>query len=305
MLKSKLDFVSLRVGFVSKNLVELNPMLGSALRGTFGKAFKKASCVMHHKNCEICMVKKYCAYFKVFESKNYGIAEMGIQNPPHPYVIVPPLKNIYLQNEILYFRFTLFGNELHSLPYIIYAFEKMAEEGLGAKRHKFELITVQDFFSRKSIYFNKELDLDSLEKKTLGDITQIYLKKAEKLFISFATPLRILKDKKILKEIDKSTLIENIKRRYKMMTILYGKFDETDFSDLDLLELEPLEHKYKRWKRYSNRQKALINQDGFYAKWIVYPNSAKNYFLLKALRIIHLGKSASFGLGHFRIREFA
>ncbi|MCX7998303.1 MAG: hypothetical protein N3A69_05040 [Leptospiraceae bacterium] len=303
MLKSKLEFVSLQVGFASKNLVQLPDMLGSTLRGTFGKALKKASCVMHHRNCEICMVKKHCTYFKIFESQNYGIAEMGIQNPPHPYVILPPLKNIYLQNELLYFRFTLFGNDISSIPYVVYAFQKMAEEGLGAKREKFELVQIKDAFSKNPIYFDGNLELENLTKRTLGDISQIYPKRAEKLLISFTTPLRILKDKKILKSIEKPILLENIKRRFKIMTMLYGKFDESDFSDLELLELEPIEHKYKRWKRYSNRQKSHINQDGFYAKWILYPNSAKNYYLLKALRSIHLGKSASFGLGAFRMRE--
>jgi len=302
MLLSKLKFVSLRLGFVSAKKVELPEMLGSTLRGAFGKAFKQAVCIMHHRECQKCMLISSCHYFRIFESLKEEYKSKGLETPPHPYVIVPPIKHIYLENEVMYFDFTLFG-DTNCLPYLIYAFQIMGKNGFGKNREKFELISVKDKYTRKEAFVDGSLNMKHIIVRDLCEISSVNLKSNSKLFISFYTPIRILKDKKILKEIDLSTLKENLRRRYTNVMQLYGYFNEFDLSELELLELEVLETKYKRWNRYSNRQKKKIHQDGVYAKWILFPNSLKNYALLKAYSILHLGKSNTFGLGKFRMRE--
>ena len=42
---------------------------GAALRGGFGFAFKKATCLSRDRQCGPCMLKTACAYYTVFETK--------------------------------------------------------------------------------------------------------------------------------------------------------------------------------------------------------------------------------------------
>jgi hypothetical protein len=302
MLLSRLKFIHLRVGFYSKQKVELPEMLGSTIRGAFGTAFKQACCVMHHRICKKCLVSSSCSYFQVFESLSLENKYRGIQHPPHPYIILPPIKNIYLPNEILYFQFTLLGDSF-PLPYLLYAFQLMGKNGLGKNRIPFELVSVEDAFTLKELLTESGLNTQNLIVRDLGEFSSQNLSSSNKLFVSFVTPLRILKNNKILKDIDLLTLKENLIRRYRTLMQLYGYFHPDDFSDLNLLEMQVLESHYKRWQRFSNRQKSKINIDAVYAKWILTPNSPKNHALIKAYKIIHLGKSSSFGLGRFRLRE--
>lgn len=280
-------------------------MLGSTLRGTFGHSFKKASCVMHHGNCAKCLVSSSCPYFSVFESKNSEPKISGMDAPPHPYNILPPLKNIYLKDEILYFQFTLFGEHILSLPYIIYSFQIMGRLGLGKGRKQFELVSVQDFYTGTEALKGQGVQMERILTRDLGECSSSDLNSESRILISFLTPLRILRNGKILRSIDNETFQQNIRRRYKIMTSLYGYFSEEDISEVDRMEFTEIESEYRRWKRYSSRQRTSVRQDGILGRWIISPNSEKNHALLKAYRVLYLGKSNSFGLGKFLMRELS
>ncbi len=303
MLKSRLKFIRLRIGFAAENQTELSPMLGSTLRGAFGHSFKKASCVMFHGNCGKCLVSSSCHYYNVFESRNISPKGMGVDAPPHPYNILPPLKFIFLKNEIMYFQFTLFGENTAALPYLIYSFQIMGENGLGKGRKKFELVSVQDFYTREEALDGTSFRMDRIPVRDLGETVSENLSAESRNLISFITPLRILLKGKIIRNLDSLTFRQNIQRRFRNMTSLYGSYAEEDMADLENFGVEELEAEYRRWRRYSARQNKTINQDGILGRWIISPGSCKNHALLKAYQILYMGKSTSFGLGKFLMRE--
>ncbi len=70
---------------------------GSALRGAFGHALKRAVCVMQHRACERCLVASRCIYPYVFETPwPAALAERhrAQQNAPHPYLLDPPVYRV-------------------------------------------------------------------------------------------------------------------------------------------------------------------------------------------------------------------
>lgn len=155
---------------------------GSALRGAFGHALKRAVCVMPHRACERCLVASRCIYPYVFETPwPEALAERhrAQQNAPHPYLLDPPVYRVrraefvvppsdgsvasqaapsaaetpnnpgpwarevtLAANDTVVFGLTLLGRAIEHLPFLIFAVHEMAEHGLSVRRHKFELLQV-------------------------------------------------------------------------------------------------------------------------------------------------------------------
>ncbi len=305
MLKSKLSYISLLIAYRSPKNIELPVFQGSTIRGVFGKALKSAFCVMHHRDCEKCLVKDSCGYFDIFESIDgkSSLKLKGMEKKPHPYILIPPEKNIYLKDEIFYFRMTLLGNDLNRIPYLLYAFEKMGNLGFGKSREKLELFMVKDGVSGKvimenGVYYKENLSLNQLHR--LNEREGDYL--SNSLLLRWMTPVKLVRDGKVVRQLDSVNFQRAIYRRFTMVHRIYGILDESDLEDLSLLEIVPLDSNFKEWNRYSNRQKRKVKMEGISGMLRVFPKTRKNLELLTTLRILHLGKATAFGLGRYKLR---
>ncbi|MBI3013679.1 MAG: CRISPR system precrRNA processing endoribonuclease RAMP protein Cas6 [Candidatus Tectomicrobia bacterium] len=120
---------------------------GSALRGGFGHAFKRAVCVVRHGECDRCLVRQQCPYQYVFETPPAADTEMLRKYPaaPHPFVIEPPLngRRNYAAGDSLEFGLTLIGRGIDYLPYFIVAFEELGRTGLGRQHGRYRLAEVR------------------------------------------------------------------------------------------------------------------------------------------------------------------
>ncbi len=121
---------------------------GSALRGGFGHAFKRAVCVVRHGECDRCLVRQQCPYQYVFETPPPADTEMLRKYPaaPHPFLIEPPLdgRRQYAAGDSLEFGLTLIGRGIDYLPYFIVAFEELGRTtGLGRPHGRFHLAEVR------------------------------------------------------------------------------------------------------------------------------------------------------------------
>lgn len=303
MLKSNLSYISLLIAYRSPRDIELPAFQGSTIRGVFGKALKSAFCVMHHRECEKCIVKDSCGYFDIFESIDGELAmkSKGMEKKPHPYILIPPDKNIYLKNEIFYFRMTILGENLSRVPYVLYAFQKMGELGFGKSREKLELFCVKDSKSGKYIlndgkFLKENLKIYTLQENTHPSVLQ------ESMLLKWMTPVKIVRDGVVLRTLDSESFRRAIYRRFTMVLKIYGNLDESDLEDLSHLEISPLESEFKEWKRYSNRQKKSLKMEGISGILRVFPKTHKNMEILSALCVLHIGKATAFGQGRFRIR---
>src|SRR5215218_8547550 len=128
------------VRFVERAVVP--PYEGSMIRGAFGRAFKESCCPFPHDGTG-CPLGDKCPYGYVFETSPPEDAREFARNQdvPRPYVFEPPdeTRMEYEAGEEMRFGFTVVGRAADYMPYFIYAFSKMGEEGVGRKRARYKL----------------------------------------------------------------------------------------------------------------------------------------------------------------------
>jgi len=146
---------------------------GSTFRGVFGHALKKVVCALKQQVCSECLLKDRCVYALVFESAETIRLPTGsrIAHPPHPFVIEPLLttETFFENGSDFDFALLLFGEVNHSLPYFIYAFDRMGKIGIGKRinnqRGQFALKTVTA--GNQSIYTEHDQALHDYDSKEM------------------------------------------------------------------------------------------------------------------------------------------
>ncbi len=153
--------------------------MGSALRGSFGIALKKISCINPSYICHQCFAEKNCLYYDFFEVKNKF----------HSYRFSKALAD-----ENFNFTLYLFEDSCEKLPYILSTLKEMLTvQGLGIEKTIFHMtslmcngVNVLDGYTFNiNAVFPKEFDY------TCDDITQ-------NVTLILKTPLRIKSENKLL-----------------------------------------------------------------------------------------------------------
>ena len=119
--------------------------LGSAWRGAFGHALRKAVCVTRLPACDPCLLLRSCPYPFLFESRTPPGAEKLTLYPhtPGPYVLEPADPRFDTGNGTLNLGVTLFGPANDHLPYVVHALDGAGRHGLTSKRVELALLDVQ------------------------------------------------------------------------------------------------------------------------------------------------------------------
>lgn len=301
MLQSKLNFSRVCVRLVAEEDCRLPSFTGSLIRGSFGHALKKAFCVMHHRDCENCLVSNSCGYFQVFESTSDTYKSMGFQYKSHPYIIIPSSKSIFLKKDILQFKLTMFGEYKKYIPYFVYAFQLMGGTGFGRDRCKFSLVSVKDDLSNEEIYEDGRLSPERIVNANLQSYSDGENETGDIITIEFVTPARLVEKGKPVSKLNGNFLLSSMIRRYSMMNTYYGEFIPEDVDSLNL-EITPTEEeRFISWKRYSNRQQKKVAQGGVVGTYSVLNPDEKLFRFIKAMEVLHIGKNTSFGLGQIKV----
>lgn len=303
---------------------------GSALRGGFGNAFKKAVCLTRTLDCPPCFMQKQCAYYSIFESKiEKQLADMlrigG--DAPHPFVLLPPLTadNSFAKGERLAFHLTVIGKAIEQLPFFFLAFDLLGREfGLGKSKGKFKLNAVYDltgnlvFDGEKKMVYTPMRILSAnemlLRKESFGQETS---HTSETLHLNFQTPVRIKSTSrregqhllKLSRADDFHLLVESLYHRLFTLTQLYcvetpQPYDrkqcgrEVPRSDVALTHSSI---RWFDWERYSNRQQTRMKFGGFVGEATFAGDVADYIPLFKLGEHLHIGKGSSFGLGKFGV----
>ena len=282
---------------------------GSTFRGVFGHALKKVVCALKLQECRHCLLKNRCVYALVFEtSESFALPEGSkISNPPHPYVIEPPLtpKTDYQKGASFDFNLLLFGEINNSLPYFIYAFHRVGKLGIGKKingsRGKFTLKAVS--LDNKSIYTDSDQKLHntgSLISLTIPKLNQNH--KSLRLKLTLQTPLRVKFENRLKADLPFHILVRTMLRRISSLLICYSAGEpDLDYKGLvrraEAVRVTESDLKWFDWKRYSQRQDQNMLMGGMVGS-ITYEGRVGEYLpLIDFCSTVHLGKQTSFGLG--------
>ncbi|ABL66074.1 CRISPR system precrRNA processing endoribonuclease RAMP protein Cas6 [Chlorobium phaeobacteroides] len=304
-------------------LVQLPDYKGSALRGGFGHAFRRATCLSRDRECESCMLKSACAYYTVFESRVSRQTADRLRigaDAPHPFLLEPPMtgQHCFEPGQKISYGLTLFGSAIEKLPFFIYAFMILGENlGLGKGRGRFRLLAVEDEGGR-NLYHDGHLS-GGFVILSARDILESTSTDDRPLALRFETPLRMKtawqrKEQELLTGIghedDFRLLLKSLYHRAFVLTQLYGDLPEpASYNSRNLplvngdVHLGSAETRWLDWTRYSQRHQQHMQLGGILGS-VTFTGKTGQYLPLFRLgEYLHIGKGTTFGLGKYRMVE--
>ena len=123
-MEPELPLVRYRARFSDREWSRNRPYLqnsyaGSAWRGSFGRALRKAVCITRLPVCDSCMLLESCVYPWLFESRTPADARKLTRYPrtPGPFVLEPADCRFDSDSDTLNLGIVLFGQANEQLPF--------------------------------------------------------------------------------------------------------------------------------------------------------------------------------------------
>ncbi len=287
---------------------------GSAIRGAFGHAFRRAVCPLRDKECKGCDLSAKCVYSYVFETlpPEDDAFLRNRDKAAHPYVLRPPLdeQEVYKPGENMVFDLILVGRAVEYLPYFAYAFVYMGENGLGRGRGKFVLKRIDSLGldnKQATVYLNEDQVLrKSAMLITCGELLDRFPLPGQCTF-RFLTRLE-LKIKRKYPEINFGVLFRSLLRR--ITTLAYLHSGISNCGDIDFKGLSHAAEDVRTvssnltWdhaSRYSNRQKQRMPFGGLKGEVSFEGDLAPFWPFVLLGEWMHVGKKTTFGLGQYEL----
>ncbi|RMH10090.1 MAG: CRISPR system precrRNA processing endoribonuclease RAMP protein Cas6 [Nitrospirae bacterium] len=301
---------------VAASPLELPDFSGSLFRGAFGWALQRVICVTRTYECSSCFVKSRCLFPQVFDTAPPpGTAVMRKYSTiPHPFVLEPPGlgQQTLSPNQPFELGLTLFGTVTASLPYFVFAVERMGQRGLGRRRVRCELLKVEAYHrhERWLVYTPEE----SCPKPASMFVEQAPITLSleprdavSRVTVRFLTPVRLRFQGVLVKTVPFHVLIRHLLRRIALLSYFHcgGPGDGIPFRDLialaERIRVVTATVDWFDWVRYSSRQRATMALGGLLGE-VTYEGPLTPFLpLLRIGEICHVGKGTSFGLGCYRL----
>lgn len=289
--------------------IQLPAYTGSAWRGLFGHALKSVVCVTGKSECDGCLLYRNCVYSYVFETppppdtkvmRKYTAA-------PHPFVMIPdPAQKTTVEaGEPLQVDFTMFGAGNQHVPYLLYAFEKAGERGLGAAQGRFEVTGL----SQRAGEWQRVYTAGEALTLLPPSMPEIPPCPSGEVVVNFETPLRLrLKGREIkATELDFYGLFSVLMRRISLLQAFHTDQSlELDFKALSdqAREVQVLSRDlyWQDWTRYSSRQKTPVKMGGLMGRITLSGDTIRAFWPILYLgQFTHAGRGTSMGLGCFSL----
>ena len=290
------------------------PYEGSMIRGAFGRAFKESCCPFPHDG-NGCPLGDKCPYGYVFETSPPEEARDFARNRevPRPYVFEPPeeTRMEYAPGERMRFGFTVVGRAAEYMPYFVYAFSKMGEEGVGRLRARYglegisarnPLTGVSEEVFDGEVVRNRRLPTsweDAVEAARMLD--------GERLRVEFLTPAFVKFRGEVSPEAPPfAALVQSLLIRLPMLSAVHcGEVWREDFralvgraAEVETIRDETTWVSFRRHSSFKNRVEAL---EGIVGR-AGYAGPLEEFLPLLVMGgLAHVGKRAVFGLGRYRL----
>lgn len=316
MNSSMPDMRLTRLAFLlrAESLIRLPRFSGSAFRGGFGSALRRACCTMGEQDCRQCMLGVNCVYASVFEtaSNHASDGHYQLSDYPRPFIIEPPypVKGPIEKGQSFVCHLVLMGDAVDQMPYFVYAFSKLGQSGLGTSRGKFGIEAVAGaigpdkakVFDGRSGQFVGSTPVKTFEEIVAGE------NDSERITLNFSTPTRIKDQERLTKNLKFDLLTRSLLRRATML-VQACKQRPWNIDHKRLLEQAGRVQgktqglRWLDWKRYSSRQKTEMRLGGFLGSATYEGNLTPFLPFLRLGEYLHIGKACTFGLGKYEIVE--
>ncbi|MDD2725263.1 MAG: CRISPR system precrRNA processing endoribonuclease RAMP protein Cas6 [Methylovulum sp.] len=305
-----LSFHRYQFNFTLDTPLHLDFYAGSLLRGVFGHALRKVSCMTKLKVCPECPLYRTCPYTTVFEMPpplNHHL--QAFSQIPNPYLLEPPPlgKKTYPAGDTLSFSMVLIGPALAQLPLIIFAWQQAFALGVGKYQSTARLKTVAlvDAHNRQHIIYDPQTQ-PSVQAHAPAQPQE--LAQQASVTLTFQTPLHIQKQGKVLADnmSAKDFLMALIRRHYLLHEFYGHDYQAPPFSALAAHAQtihSQTQFQWCRWQRYSNRQQQKMRFDGVLGQISLSGDLQPFLPMLQAGQWLHIGNKTTFGMGRYQIHQ--
>ncbi len=302
------------VRFVEKAIVP--PYEGSMIRGAFGRAFKESCCPFPH-NGNGCPSGDECPYGYVFETSPPKDARDFAKNQevPRPYIFEPPedTKMEYAPGERMRFGFTVVGRAASYMPYFLFAFSRMGEEGVGRLKARYELervVAENPLAGTREEVFDGEVARNLRLPVSWEDAeAAARALNGERLRVEFLTPAFVKFRGEVSPEAPPfAALVQALLIRVPMLSAVHcGEVWREDFKamvaragEVETVSDETTWVSFRRYSSFKKRSEALEGVVGS----VEYAGPVEEFLPLLVMgQLAHVGKRAVFGLGRYRMVE--
>lgn len=285
--------------------LKLPPFPGGLLRGAYGASLRALSCMTGFRSCEGCPLRNSCPYPALFEPPGQDLSIVGMSRQhegiPPPFVLIMPQHDVGSDGRLT-FGMRLFGTAGTRLAYVIEAWRRALERGLGSERVRGRLMRVLTKAGNE-IWAGEEIEQPSVVLPVLHSV-------GETTTISSVTPIRLQSGGKPLPLAlaDGPHLLGAIIRRARLLAVHSDEETKLKVKAWPVSEwLDAARHIESRaqivwrdWHRFSARQRQRMNLGGYVGTWHLGAIAAPLQPLVKLGELTHIGKDASFGLGAYK-----
>lgn len=282
--------------------VAFTDFAGSALRGAFGHALRRAVCVTGQPTCAGCPLLLHCAYPAIFEPPHQP-GQRSRQQAPVPYVIEPPAPGALTLEvgEAFDFELVLFGPALSHLGLILQAWQTALARDIGMQGQvQLAHVTLDDgspVFDATNGALRPHLQTLTLPPPP---------PQLDRATLHFDTPLSLTRNGKPISpaDITAADLLMVLVRRCADVVESCGldhgiRFDAMKQAAATVACQTTLQA--RQWNRYSSRQQRSMPVGGLAGSWQLQGNLLPFWPCLQLGQWLHMGKKASFGLGRYRL----
>lgn len=312
-----LQFTRLRFYLQAVDRIRLPDYPGSALRGLFGHGLRAVACVTRQPSCKGCALTRHCAHALLFETPLDATATSeslpGGSAAPHPLVFdFTGTRREADPGQPLCFDMTLVGEALSLFPYLIHAWSRAGEQGLGKDRARFQLERVDQqtyigadqwtvCYTRGMANLDKLIPSQVIASPMPGSVTE--------LGIAFTAPFRAKHHGKLIgpSEFSPQYWLRSLFTRMENLRALYHPGGQPlnlpqlmDWAGSIRITTKNL--RWQDWTRHSSRQRSLMQLGGLMGSFHMADDALEPLHELIWLgQWLHAGKATSFGLGAYRI----
>lgn len=295
---------------------------GSSIRGALLGSLRRSFCLKpKEKFCEPCVLKDTCPIS--FLLSHSGENSARYTYPPRPFLIKPSLDkmNEFKPDEELTFTLGFFGEDaIKFFPYVIAGARLMGKTGIGVieKRGRMNLcrvVSVNPLKEKEQEIFEEEKELKMMPCLPIDsediEMRANEIKKFNKIRIKLLTPMRLVSEKKLVKnKIPFDILYRRLLERFTTLISIYeGQKFDLDFKKIiEESQKVKIEESKIYWDdvfRYSSRHKRRIPMGGYLGE-IIYQGDFTNFAEILAWgEQIHVGKYAILGNGWYEMAVVA
>ena len=283
--------------------------LGSAWRGAFGHALRRAACVTGAATCDNCPLLDQCVYPSTFESRTPTDAKKLSRYPttPNPYVLEPAASAT--EDGTVRLGLVLFGDANDRSPPVLQALTTAGREGVTNRRISLQPLDIEAEAGEAEAPW-RTLQEAGGPLRTVPSRHVVAPPAPGSVVVRLLSPTRLRAQGEPV-DADSFRLrafAANLLRRISLLTYFHGEQPfEIDFAELlrrvPLLEIDQPQLRWEERFRYSSRQRARVPMGGLVGRFAIHgvdaPELAALWTCLWLGQWTHVGKGCVMGLGRY------